>query len=94
MVTKIVINRFVCILLGKVLGETVLYFGCRKEDEDYLYKEELEKYKADGVLSKLYVAFSRQTAQKVYVQNLMRQPDNKREIWRLLEEGGHVYVCG
>lgn len=45
---------------GKKLGETVLYFGCRKKSEDFIYEEELNQYLANGVLSSLYVAFSRE----------------------------------
>lgn len=71
----------------------VLYFGCRKRDEDYLYREELEQYLADGTLSKLYLAFSRDQAEKVYVTHLLRQ--NKDEVWDLIgQKNGHFYICG
>ncbi|XP_029847784.4 NADPH--cytochrome P450 reductase isoform X3 [Ixodes scapularis] len=78
---------------GKPIGEVVLYFGCRKRDEDYLYREELEQYLADGTLSKLYLAFSRDQAEKVYVTHLLRQ--NKDEVWDLIgQKNGHFYICG
>jgi NADPH-ferrihemoprotein reductase len=80
--------------VGKTMGDTILYFGCRKQSEDYLYRQELEQYLADGVLTKLYVAFSRDSDKKVYVQNLISQDANRAEIWKILEEGGHIYVCG
>ncbi|XP_027717482.1 NADPH--cytochrome P450 reductase [Vombatus ursinus] len=78
---------------GKEVGETVLYYGCRRADEDYLYREELAQFQKDGVLSQLNVAFSREQSHKVYVQHLMKQ--NKEHLWRLIHEcGAHIYVCG
>lgn len=77
---------------GKPVGETVLYFGCRHKSEDFLYEDELQTFKDEGTLTKLYVAFSRDQKQKVYVQNLMTE--NGEEIWSLLDQGGHIYVCG
>ncbi|KAI1292329.1 NADPH--cytochrome P450 reductase [Halotydeus destructor] len=77
---------------GKPVGDTILYFGCRKQAEDYLYKEELERYTADGTL-KLYTAFSRDQSEKVYVTHLLRQ--NMKELWDIIgERSGHVYICG
>eukprot|EP01095_Lingulamoeba_sp_RSL-Kostka_P017334 TRINITY_DN892_c4_g1_i1.p1 TRINITY_DN892_c4_g1~~TRINITY_DN892_c4_g1_i1.p1 ORF type:complete len:656 (-),score=271.34 TRINITY_DN892_c4_g1_i1:108-2075(-) len=74
------------------LGPSVLYFGCRARDIDFLYKEELEQYKNDGVLSELYTAFSREQKDKVYVQHLLKE--NGKETWDLLSAGGYIYVCG
>lgn len=77
---------------GKPVGETILYFGCRKKSEDYLYEEELEEYVKKGAL-KLHLAFSRDQAQKVYVTHKLNE--NADEIWRVLgESNGHIYVCG
>lgn len=74
------------------MGDTILYFGCRKKDEDYLYKEELEVYINNGTLI-LHTAFSREQPQKVYVTHLLEQ--NKEELWRVIgEQNGHIYVCG
>lgn len=47
------------------MGETVLYYGCRHEREDYLYREELARFQKEGVLTQLNVAFSRDQAEKV-----------------------------
>ena len=74
------------------MGETHLYFGCRNKDKDFIYREELEKYVEDGVLT-LHTAFSRDQAHKVYVTDRMRE--NMDDLWRLIgEKGAHVYVCG
>ena len=43
----------------------MLYYGCRHKNEDYLYQEELEEFEKMGVLTKLNVAYSRDTAEKV-----------------------------
>ena len=60
---------------------------------DYIYQDELQAYQKDGVLDKLYVAFSREQSEKVYVQHLIAQ--NAVETWQLLDqEGAYVYVCG
>ncbi|XP_054022946.1 NADPH--cytochrome P450 reductase [Dryobates pubescens] len=78
---------------GKEVGETVLYYGCRHERQDYLYRQELARFQQEGVLTQLHVAFSRDQAEKVYVQHLLKK--NKESIWKLLnEDNAHIYVCG
>ncbi|KAN0050980.1 hypothetical protein ACTA71_004286 [Dictyostelium dimigraforme] len=72
-------------------GENHLYFGCRRSDEDFLYSQELQQYHNDGLI-KLYTAFSRETSQKVYVQN--RLLENSQQICDLINAGGHIYICG
>lgn len=52
---------------GKDVGETVLYFGCRHRNEDFLYQQELEEFERAGVLTQLNVAFSRDQEHKVSV---------------------------
>ncbi|XP_024882991.1 NADPH--cytochrome P450 reductase-like [Temnothorax curvispinosus] len=77
---------------GKETGDTILYFGCRKSQEDYLYREELEEYVKNGTLT-LHTAFSREQQHKVYVTHLLEK--NKEELWRVIgEQNGHIYVCG
>lgn len=88
---------------GAALGESWLFFGCRRRSEDYIYGDEFERFAADGagegegaggaVLSKLVSAFSREGPEKVYVQHLMAE--HGAEVARLLLQGGaHVFVCG
>ncbi|XP_014483001.1 PREDICTED: NADPH--cytochrome P450 reductase isoform X2 [Dinoponera quadriceps] len=77
---------------GKEVGDTILYFGCRKSEEDFLYEVELKKYVQSGSLT-LHTAFSREQAEKVYVTHLLEK--NKAEIWRVIgEQNGHIYICG
>lgn len=72
----------------------VLYFGCKKEELDYIYRDELEGYHSEGVLRDLHLAFSRKDPkQKEYVQHLLRK--NSASTYELLkEQGAYVYVCG
>ena len=77
---------------GKPIGDTILFFGCRHRDEDFLYQEELEGYERDGVVTGLHVAFSRDQPQKVYVQD--RLLENAATIWSLISNQGCFYVCG
>ena len=77
---------------GKPVGETHLFFGCRNKDIDYIYRDELEKFESDGVLT-LHTAFSRDQEKKVYVTHRLKEAADT--LWRLLgEESGHLYVCG
>lgn len=78
---------------GKEVGETVLYYGCRYKNEDFLYQEELEEFEKTGVLTELNVAFSRDQTEKVYVQHLLKK--NKEAVWRLVHtDNAHIYICG
>lgn len=54
-----------CSCIGKEVGETVMFFGCRHKNEDYIYQEELEEAERNGVLTQIAVAFSRDQEQKV-----------------------------
>jgi sulfite reductase (NADPH) flavoprotein alpha-component len=76
----------------KATGQNLLYFGCRHQEKDFLYRKELEDWAQAGLLS-LRTAFSRDQKEKVYVQH--RLIEDAEIIWKLLEEGrAHVYVCG
>lgn len=74
-------------------GRVVLYFGCRKKDSDYLYREEMQAWASNLTIDDYFVAFSRESNQKVYVQHLLKQ--NAEEVVRLIvEQRAHFYVCG
>lgn len=77
---------------GKTVGDTVLYFGCRKRSEDFIYGEELVEYESKGIIT-MHCAFSRDQPQKVYVSHLLE--NNADELWRVIgENNGHIYICG
>ncbi|MGA0849064.1 MAG: sulfite reductase subunit alpha, partial [Chthoniobacterales bacterium] len=73
-------------------GKTWLFFGDRNRSTDFLYEDEIEAWREKGVLHRLDTAFSRDQAEKVYVQH--RMMENASELWQWLEEGGYFYVCG
>ncbi|HEY6675804.1 MAG TPA: flavodoxin domain-containing protein [Terrimicrobium sp.] len=73
-------------------GRNWLFFGDQKALCDFLYSEELEAMKQDGLLTRLDTAFSRDQPEKIYVQD--RMIENAGEIWSWLQEGGYFYVCG
>lgn len=73
-------------------GETWLFYGDRHFVTDFLYQTDWQRMLADDVLTKLDVAFSRDTEEKVYVQQ--RMLENGQELYEWLENGAHVYVCG
>jgi sulfite reductase (NADPH) flavoprotein alpha-component len=73
-------------------GKSWLFFGDRNRGTDFLYEDEINAWQATGVLHRLDTAFSRDQAEKVYVQH--RMMENAAELWQWLEEGGYFYVCG
>ena len=73
-------------------GRNWLFFGHQKSATDFFYREELEEMRKEGVLSRLSLAWSRDAGQKFYVQDRMREVGT--DLWRWLEDGAHVYVCG
>lgn len=78
---------------GEKVGKTILFFGCRKRDEDFLYSDEWDEYKKDlGENFELVTAFSREGSQKVYVQHRLKE--RSKEINELLEQQAYFYVCG
>jgi sulfite reductase (NADPH) flavoprotein alpha-component len=73
-------------------GKAWLFFGEVSEKSCYFYKDEFEGYLADGTLSKLTTAWSRDQAEKIYVQHKMLE--NSAELYAWLEQGAIFYVCG
>ncbi|WP_190123910.1 sulfite reductase subunit alpha [Streptomyces inusitatus] len=73
-------------------GRNWLFFGDQHRRTDFVYEDELTQLGEQGVLTRLDLAFSRDQAEKVYVQTRMRE--QSRELYGWLEDGAHVYVCG
>jgi sulfite reductase (NADPH) flavoprotein alpha-component len=73
-------------------GKNWLLFGDQKAATDFLYRDELESMFKDGVLTKLDLAFSRDQAEKIYVQH--RMLEHAAEMFAWLEQGAHFFVCG
>ena len=73
-------------------GKNWLFFGERSAATDYLYRDELEPMLADGHLTRLDTAFSRDQDEKIYVQD--RMIEQAPLFWSWLREGANVYVCG
>jgi sulfite reductase (NADPH) flavoprotein alpha-component len=73
-------------------GGNWLFFGAQKSSCDFFYKEELEMYQSEGVLTRFDTAFSRDQNYKIYVQT--RMMEKAKELWNWLEQGAHFYVCG
>lgn len=73
-------------------GRNWLFFGDQHRDTDFVYRDELTELQEQGVLNRLDLAFSRDQAEKVYVQT--RMLEQSAELFAWLEDGGHVYVCG
>ncbi|KAK4494163.1 hypothetical protein PRZ48_014461 [Zasmidium cellare] len=78
---------------GENVGKTILFFGCRNRTEDFIYKDEWEKWSKDlNGQFELVTAFSREQEKKVYVQHRLRE--RAEEINKLLEQKAYFYVCG
>jgi len=72
-------------------GRNWLFFGEQRRASDFFYEEQFAKYEKDGFL-RLDTAFSRDQAEKVYVQHRLR--DQAADVWRWLEDGAEFFVCG
>ena len=76
----------------KAPGKNWLFFGHQRGAYDFFYEDELMGMKSTGLLTRLSLAWSRDSGEKIYVQNRMRE--NGQELWAWLAQGAHVYVCG
>ena len=76
----------------KAKGRNWLFFGHQRSACDFFYEDEFAGMKAKGVLTRLSLAWSRDGAEKFYVQDRMREVG--RDLWHWLADGAHVYVCG
>ncbi|MFM5006984.1 assimilatory sulfite reductase (NADPH) flavoprotein subunit [Aeromonas sp. R9-2] len=73
-------------------GKNWLFFGNPHFTQDFLYQVEWQRYVKSGLLSKISLAFSRDQANKIYVQDRLREAG--KELYQWLEAGAHFYVCG
>lgn len=73
-------------------GKAWLFYGDQHFSTDFLYQTEWQRWLKDGVLTKMDVAFSRDTEQKVYVQH--RMLEHSKELYQWLQEGASIYICG
>lgn len=73
-------------------GDNWLFFGNPHFTQDFLYQVELQRYLKQGLLSRLDVAFSRDQAEKIYVQHKLQKQGS--EVFAWLERGAHLYICG
>lgn len=73
-------------------GKNWLFFGNPHFTEDFLYQVEWQSYVKEGVLSRIDLAWSRDQKEKVYVQDKLREQG--AELWRWINDGAHIYVCG
>ncbi|WP_336219745.1 NADPH-dependent assimilatory sulfite reductase flavoprotein subunit [Citrobacter amalonaticus] len=73
-------------------GKNWLFFGNPHFTEDFLYQVEWQRYVKEGVLNRIDLAWSRDQKEKVYVQDKLREQG--AELWRWINDGAHIYVCG
>ncbi|MEL6641777.1 MAG: hypothetical protein AAFP98_10775, partial [Pseudomonadota bacterium] len=73
-------------------GRNWLFFGDQHESCDYLYRDQIESWQEAGVLDRASLAWSRDGAEKVYVQTLLQK--DGAEVFQWLEEGAAIYICG
>ncbi|EKN6242837.1 NADPH-dependent assimilatory sulfite reductase flavoprotein subunit [Yersinia enterocolitica] len=73
-------------------GKNWLLFGNPHFTEDFLYQVEWQRYVNDGLLTRIDLAWSRDQADKIYVQDKLREQG--AELWNWIQQGAHIYVCG
>lgn len=73
-------------------GRCWLFFGDRHRESDFICEGTLKNHLKGGVLDRLSLAFSRDQAEKVYVQHKLLA--EKDEVWQWIQDGAYFYVCG
>ena len=73
-------------------GKNWLFFGNPHFTEDFLYQVEWQRYVKEGLLTRIDLAWSRDQAHKIYVQDKLRAQG--AELWNWIQQGAHIYVCG
>ncbi|GMF29062.1 unnamed protein product [Phytophthora fragariaefolia] len=74
-------------------GDSYLFFGCRRKSEDWLFRKQMKEYVANGTLTQLFTAFSRDHDEKHYVQHDLHN-NGKLVCDLLLGSDGYVFMCG
>mmetsp|Transcript_8255 Transcript_8255/g.10621 ORF Transcript_8255/g.10621 Transcript_8255/m.10621 type:complete len:695 (-) Transcript_8255:76-2160(-) len=78
--------------LKRKVGKAIVYFGCKNHWLDDIYAKELEEFRKDGIISHLYVAYSREHVEKVYVQYLLAK--NAEDTFDIISKDAHIYISG
>lgn len=73
-------------------GRNWLFFGDQRRATDFLYEDDWDHWRKDGILTRIDTAFSRDQPEKIYVQDRMRE--NAAELWEWIRKGAYFYVCG
>ncbi|MFT3700987.1 MAG: hypothetical protein QM802_01345 [Agriterribacter sp.] len=73
-------------------GRNWLFFGDQKFTSDFLYQTEIQNWVNTGVLTRVNLAFSRDQKSKLYVQH--RMLEQAAELWKWMEAGAYIYICG
>jgi sulfite reductase (NADPH) flavoprotein alpha-component len=73
-------------------GRNWLFFGHQRSAYDFFYEEEFAAMRAEGLLTRLSLAWSRDSNEKIYVQHRIREAG--QELWSWIDGGAHIYVCG
>ncbi|HEV2655880.1 MAG TPA: NADPH--cytochrome reductase, partial [Ktedonobacteraceae bacterium] len=76
---------------GRQVGSSLLFFGCRHPQQDFLYEQELHSFSEQGIVE-VVTAFSRLGERKVYVQDKIWE--QRDAVWQLIQQGAAIYVCG
>lgn len=72
-----------------------VFYGCRSSTHDFIYREEMEEFQEQGIVSNFITAFSREGNEKVYVQNRMKEDAVAARLSQLIvEKSAAVYICG
>lgn len=78
--------------IGREVGQMLMFFGCRRPEEDYIYRDEFEEHQKTVGSDKLPIVTAFSRVDQIYVQDRVRE-DSERVI-KLLEDGAYMYICG
>jgi len=77
------------------IGEVDVYFGCRHSDHDWLFRNEMESFEKEGIITNLNVSFSREggNVKKAYVQDKMKS-NADRVARMIIDDNAIIFICG